>query len=196
MATVATTAKPYVAAAGPPAAVTTAAASQHRGADDSDAGQDPLTTNPVGHRREERCEQRCGSHAGGRDGADRGNATVAERHDTERDHERALARPHRSERDLGAAERPAVRHLAERARPIAEPRRETSHHARLSQMGCPGFAVDRHAGARTPLGFDIIELSYSASGKLPKPVQEAMNSPRQSCSRIALLWRTTLPPES
>ena len=128
MATVATTAKPYVAAAGPPAAVTTAAASQHRGADDSYAHQDPLTTNPVGHRREKRCEQRRGSHAGGRDGADRGNATVAERHDAERDHERALARPHRSERDLGTAQRPAVRHLAERARPIAEPRRDTSPH--------------------------------------------------------------------
>ena len=56
-ATVATTAKPYVAAGGPPAAVTAAAHAQHRGADDADAGQDPLATNPVGHRREERRER-------------------------------------------------------------------------------------------------------------------------------------------
>ena len=122
--------------------------SQHRGADDADADQDPLATNPVGHRREERCEQRRGSHAGGRDGADRGNATVAERHDTERDHERALARPHRSERDLGAAQRPAVRHLAERARPIAEPRRETSHHDATIAKAPPPPRSERGLTAR------------------------------------------------
>ena len=86
--------------------------SEHRGADDSDVGQHPLTTNPVGHRREEWGQQGRGRHAGGRDGADRRNATIAERDDTERNHERALARPHRSERDLGTAERSAVRHLA------------------------------------------------------------------------------------
>ena len=130
MATVATTAKPYVAAAGPPAAVTTAAQPSIAARTHADPGQDPLATNPVGHRREERREQRRGGHAGGGDGADRGDATGAERHDAERDHERALARPHRGERDLGAAERPAVRRLAERARPIAESQREASHDTR------------------------------------------------------------------
>ena len=135
MATVARTAKPYVAAGGRHHGGT----SQHRGADDSYVCQDPLTTNPVGHRREERRQQRRRRHAGGRDGADRRYATVAERHDTERNHERALARPHRSERDLGTAERSAVRHLTERARPIAEPRRDTSSHdATISKRLHPG----------------------------------------------------------
>ena len=120
-ATVATTAKPYVAAGGPPVAGHHRGTCQHRGADDSDAGQHPLTANPVGHRREERRQKRRSRHADRRDDADRRDAAVAERHDGERDHERALARPHRGERDLGAAQRPAV-HRLERARPGAEPR--------------------------------------------------------------------------
>ena len=99
---------------------------QHRGAHDSDADQDSLTTNPVSHGRQERRQQRRERHSGGRDGANRRNAAVVERHDGERNHERALARPHRSERELGLAERPAVRHIFECAHPIAEPRGETS----------------------------------------------------------------------
>ena len=106
-ATVATTARPYVTAVGPPAAVTTAARAQRRGADQADAGQDPLTAHPVGHRREQRRQQRRRSHARARDDADRYDATVAERHDGEPDHEGALARPHRTERELRAADRRA-----------------------------------------------------------------------------------------
>ena len=54
-------------------------------------------------------------------------------------HERALARPHRTERDPGAAERPAVRHLFERARPVADPRRETTQHgATISERPSAG----------------------------------------------------------
>ena len=93
-------------------------ASERHGADQADAREDPLTANPVGQRRKERREQRCGRHTRGGDDADRRNATVAEGHDAERDHESALAGPHRSERDLGAAERTAVRHISERARNV------------------------------------------------------------------------------
>jgi hypothetical protein len=147
MATVATTAKPYVAAAGAPGGRHHRSTSQRRGADDSDAGQYTLTTNPVGHRREERRQQGRGRHAGCRDGADRRDATVAERHDSERNHERALAGPHHSERGLGTAKRPAVRHLAERARPSAEPRRDTNHHdATISKRAQPGTRAGRQTG--------------------------------------------------
>ena len=87
-------------------------AAQRRGADQADARQDPFAAHPVGHRREPRRQERRRGHAGGRDDPDRSHAAGAERHDAEGDHERALARPDRAERDLRAADRPAPGHCA------------------------------------------------------------------------------------
>ena len=100
---------------------------EHRAADHPDARQDPLATNPVGQRREERREERGGRHAGRGDDADRGDAALAVRHDGERDHERALARPHRGERDLRPVERSAGQR-AEHPRPEAASRGAAGEH--------------------------------------------------------------------
>src|SRR5205085_944615 len=119
-------------------------------------------------RREERRQQRRGHHAGGRDGAHRGNATVAERQDTERDHERGLARPHRSERDLGAAERPTRRPLASRPRPIAEPQRETTRHdATIASRPLPRTKRPRRAIARPDWNRVHREQEPPGGGSLP-----------------------------
>ena len=151
MATVATTARPYVAAAGPSAAVTAAAPPSIA------ARTMPTQTRTRSRRTRSAIVARNGASSAAAamraagDGADRGDAAVAERHDAERDHERALARPHRRERDLGAAERPAVRTLSERARPVAEPRTSNDRStARLLQSARPlrPAVADAAASAR------------------------------------------------
>ncbi len=55
-ATVATTANPYVAAAGPPVPVTAAAPASIAARDYADGAQHSLAANPVGPRREKRCQ--------------------------------------------------------------------------------------------------------------------------------------------
>ncbi len=101
---------------------------EHHRADDADRDQHVLPARPVGHRREERRQQGRGGHPGGGDGADRRDAAGPEREDAERDHERALARPHHAEGDLRAAQWPAVRRLAERVRPVVQSCRQPRRH--------------------------------------------------------------------
>ncbi len=141
-ATVATTARPYVAAAGPSAAVMAAAQPSVAARMNADAGEHPLPAHPVREGREERCQQRRGGHARAGDDAERDKPAVAERHDAERHHERALGRPHQPERGLGAAERPAGRTLSQRARPVADPRRVTTQHgATIAERAAAQAAV-------------------------------------------------------
>src|SRR5439155_21282682 len=68
------------------------------------------------------------------------------------DHEGALARPHQTERDLGAAERPTVHHFSDRARPVADPRRETAHHGATIAECPPAGSCGISARARTVAG--------------------------------------------
>jgi hypothetical protein len=124
---------------------------------------------------------------GGRDRADRGNATVAERHDTEREHECALARPHRSERDLSTEERSAVRHLAERARPSPEPRRDTSAHGATNAKAPPPWHE------KSPIQHLPDHLGNQQSAQhvldLCKQVRSARGSSRQAATAAPASWR-------
>ena len=103
-------------------------ASQRRGADKTDACENPLTAHTIGHGRKQRRQHRRRNHSGAGDDADRHNPTVAESQNAQPDHEGALARPHRTERELSATERSALRNLCKRVGRGADPRRETTHH--------------------------------------------------------------------
>ena len=100
---------------------------ERHGADQADPGQDPLTSHPVGHRREQRCEERRRSHARPGDDADR-STPPSRNARTAIPTMKALSLAHIAPNEtLRAPDRPARGDVVERARPDAHPR-ETSRH--------------------------------------------------------------------